>query len=234
MEEVKYIDVWDHELNWSFTWVSHGVIVGFYNLDESDLDMSFQLPPTTFIGGADNTLPLKEIIRRLEVFCLRPYMCLMMGESQISLYHAIFFFLCLLFQTSYCGHIGVEYMFINNVDQCQWIRQKFETPGIMQFTDAEKRTLLARLIRSTRSAVFSTLWWQHNTSVLVIAHIRASHSINKTLAQAYIWKDKHSILHVSSFSSLINYLRSHWRFREVIFLLYSGLFCAVAVLSFLQ
>uniref|UniRef100_A0A8D0AJB0 2-oxoglutarate dehydrogenase complex component E1 n=1 Tax=Sander lucioperca TaxID=283035 RepID=A0A8D0AJB0_SANLU len=77
--------------------------LGFYNLDESDLDMSFQLPPTTFIGGADNTLPLKEIIRRLE--------------------------------TSYCGHIGVEYMFINNVDQCQWIRQKFETPGIMQFED---------------------------------------------------------------------------------------------------
>uniref|UniRef100_A0A8D0AQJ9 Oxoglutarate dehydrogenase L n=1 Tax=Sander lucioperca TaxID=283035 RepID=A0A8D0AQJ9_SANLU len=25
--------------------------LGFYNLDESDLDMSFQLPPTTFIGG---------------------------------------------------------------------------------------------------------------------------------------------------------------------------------------
>uniref|UniRef100_A0A8D0AMB1 2-oxoglutarate dehydrogenase complex component E1 n=1 Tax=Sander lucioperca TaxID=283035 RepID=A0A8D0AMB1_SANLU len=99
----------------------------FYNLDESDLDMSFQLPPTTFIGGADNTLPLKEIIRRLE--------------------------------TSYCGHIGVEYMFINNVDQCQWIRQKFETPGIMQFTDAEKRTLLARLIRSTRFEDFLARKW---------------------------------------------------------------------------
>lgn len=54
---------------------------------------------------------------------------------------------------SYCGHIGVEFMFINNVDQCQWIRQKFETPGIMQFTNAEKRTLLARLVRSTRSAL---------------------------------------------------------------------------------
>uniref|UniRef100_A0A8D0DGI6 2-oxoglutarate dehydrogenase complex component E1 n=1 Tax=Sander lucioperca TaxID=283035 RepID=A0A8D0DGI6_SANLU len=101
--------------------------LGFYNLDESDLDMSFQLPPTTFIGGADNTLPLKEIIRRLE--------------------------------TSYCGHIGVEYMFINNVDQCQWIRQKFETPGIMQFTDAEKRTLLARLIRSTRFEDFLARKW---------------------------------------------------------------------------
>lgn len=61
------------------------------------------------------------------------------------------------FQMSYCGHIGVEFMFINNVDQCQWIRQKFETPGIMQFTNAEKRTLLARLIRSTRSAMIKDL-----------------------------------------------------------------------------
>ena len=48
-------------------------------------------------------------------------------------------------------------MFINNVDQCQWIRQKFETPGIMQFTNAEKRTLLARLIRSTRAAMIKDL-----------------------------------------------------------------------------
>uniref|UniRef100_A0A671Y1F9 oxoglutarate dehydrogenase (succinyl-transferring) n=1 Tax=Sparus aurata TaxID=8175 RepID=A0A671Y1F9_SPAAU len=65
----------------------------------------------------------------------------------------------LLFQTSYCGHIGVEFMFINNVDQCQWIRQKIETPGIMQFTNAEKRTLLARLIRSTRFEDFLARKW---------------------------------------------------------------------------
>lgn len=50
--------------------LSYGVIVGFYGLDESDLDRSFQLPPTTFIGGGDSTLPLREIIHRLEVFCL--------------------------------------------------------------------------------------------------------------------------------------------------------------------
>ncbi|XP_037322361.2 2-oxoglutarate dehydrogenase-like, mitochondrial [Pungitius pungitius] len=101
--------------------------LGFYSLNESDLDRSFQLPPTTFIGGGDNPLPLKEIIRRLEI--------------------------------SYCGHIGVEYMFINNVDQCQWIRQKIETPGIMQFSNAEKRTLLARLIRSTRFEDFLARKW---------------------------------------------------------------------------
>eukprot|EP00061_Rhincodon_typus_P010987 g35671.t1 len=52
---------------------------------------------------------------------------------------------------SYCQHIGVEFMFINDLEQCQWIRQKFETPSAMQFTNEEKRTLLARLVRSTRS-----------------------------------------------------------------------------------
>ncbi|KAK1905371.1 2-oxoglutarate dehydrogenase-like mitochondrial, partial [Dissostichus eleginoides] len=101
--------------------------LGFYGLDESDLDRSFQLPSTTFIGGEDTTLPLREIIRRLEA--------------------------------SYCGHIGIEFMFINNVDQCQWIRQKFETPGILQFTKLEKRTLLARLIRSTRFEDFLARKW---------------------------------------------------------------------------
>uniref|UniRef100_A0A669CWB6 2-oxoglutarate dehydrogenase complex component E1 n=1 Tax=Oreochromis niloticus TaxID=8128 RepID=A0A669CWB6_ORENI len=101
--------------------------LSLYGLNESDLDRSFQLPHTTFIGGQETTLPLREIIRRLEA--------------------------------SYCGHIGVEFMFINNVNQCQWIRQKFETPGIMQFTNAEKRTLLARLIRSTRFEDFLARKW---------------------------------------------------------------------------
>uniref|UniRef100_A0A8C5U5W4 2-oxoglutarate dehydrogenase complex component E1 n=1 Tax=Malurus cyaneus samueli TaxID=2593467 RepID=A0A8C5U5W4_9PASS len=88
--------------------------VGFYGLDESDLDRVFHLPTTTFIGGNESALPLREIIRRLEM--------------------------------AYCQHIGVEFMFINDLEQCQWIRQKFETPGIMQFTNEEKRTLLALLL----------------------------------------------------------------------------------------
>uniref|UniRef100_A0A9J8CNH3 oxoglutarate dehydrogenase (succinyl-transferring) n=1 Tax=Cyprinus carpio carpio TaxID=630221 RepID=A0A9J8CNH3_CYPCA len=100
---------------------------GSYGLEESDLDKSFQLPLTTFIGGNESTLPLREIIHRLE--------------------------------TSYCGHTGVEFMFINNMEQCQWIRQKFETPGIMMFSDREKRTLLARLVRSTRFEDFLARKW---------------------------------------------------------------------------
>ncbi|XP_035255943.1 2-oxoglutarate dehydrogenase-like, mitochondrial [Anguilla anguilla] len=101
--------------------------LALYGLLESDLDKTFQLPATTFIGGSDPTLPLREIIRRLEM--------------------------------SYCGHIGVEFMFINNLEQCQWIRRKFETPGIMRFTNEEKRTLLARLVRSTRFEDFLARKW---------------------------------------------------------------------------
>ena len=70
------------------------------------------------------------------------------------------FFLLFNIQTAYCGHVGLEYMFINNVEQCQWIRQRFETPGVMRFTHSEKRTLLARLVRSTRSGFFFVLFRQ--------------------------------------------------------------------------
>ncbi|XP_072342130.1 2-oxoglutarate dehydrogenase complex component E1 [Scyliorhinus torazame] len=62
-------------------------------------------------------------------------------------------------EMSYCQHIGVEFMFINDLEQCQWIRQKFETPSAMQFTSEEKRTLLARLVRSTRFEEFLQRKW---------------------------------------------------------------------------
>lgn len=47
--------------------------VGFYGLDESDLDKVFRLPTTTFIGGTESALPLREIIRRLEVKNVHTY-----------------------------------------------------------------------------------------------------------------------------------------------------------------
>ncbi|XP_042158485.1 2-oxoglutarate dehydrogenase, mitochondrial-like isoform X5 [Oncorhynchus tshawytscha] len=99
----------------------------FYGLDESDLDKVFRLPTTTFIGGSESVLPLKEIISRLEM--------------------------------AYCQSIGVEFMFINDLEQCQWIRQKFERPGVMQFTLEEKRTLLTRMVRSTKFEEFLQRKW---------------------------------------------------------------------------
>jgi hypothetical protein len=68
---------------------------------------------------------------------------------------------------AYCQHIGVEFMFINDLEQCQWIRQKFETPGIMQFTNEEKRTLLARLVRSTRYSLVGAM--EHRLLWLIVA-----------------------------------------------------------------
>ncbi|XP_026570325.1 2-oxoglutarate dehydrogenase-like, mitochondrial isoform X2 [Pseudonaja textilis] len=99
----------------------------FYGLYESDLDKVFRLPTTTFIGGTEAMLSLREIIRRLE--------------------------------NTYCQHIGLEFMFINDVEQCDWIRQKFEMPGVMKFNNEEKRTLLARLVRSTRFEDFLARKW---------------------------------------------------------------------------
>uniref|UniRef100_A0A5F9D4F9 oxoglutarate dehydrogenase (succinyl-transferring) n=1 Tax=Oryctolagus cuniculus TaxID=9986 RepID=A0A5F9D4F9_RABIT len=101
--------------------------LAFYDLRESDLDKEFQLPTTTFIGGSESTLSLREIIRRLE--------------------------------STYCQHVGLEFMFINDAEQCQWIRQKFETPGVMRFSSEEKRTLLARLVRSMRFEDFLARKW---------------------------------------------------------------------------
>uniref|UniRef100_A0A671NSB6 2-oxoglutarate dehydrogenase complex component E1 n=1 Tax=Sinocyclocheilus anshuiensis TaxID=1608454 RepID=A0A671NSB6_9TELE len=107
--------------------LSHLTAGGFYGLEEADLDKVFRLPTTTFIGGCESALTLREIIRRLEM--------------------------------AYCQHIGVEFMFINDLQQCQWIRQKFEKPGVMQFTLDEKRTLLTRMVRSTRFEEFLQRKW---------------------------------------------------------------------------
>lgn len=43
------------------------LLPGFYGLEEADLDKVFRLPTTTFIGGSESALTLREIIRRLEV-----------------------------------------------------------------------------------------------------------------------------------------------------------------------
>ncbi|KAM9801233.1 2-oxoglutarate dehydrogenase complex component E1 [Neosynchiropus ocellatus] len=101
--------------------------IGHYGLTPADLDKVFRLPTTTFIGGGESSLPLREIIQRLE--------------------------------SAYCQHIGVEFMFINDLEQCQWIRQRFETPGLQNFSVEEKRTLLARMIRSTRFEEFLQKKW---------------------------------------------------------------------------
>lgn len=59
----------------------------------------------------------------------------------------------------YCRQIGIEFMFINNLEQTDWIRRKFEAPNIMQFDAEEKRLILARLVRSVRFEDFLARKW---------------------------------------------------------------------------
>uniref|UniRef100_A0A069DY23 2-oxoglutarate dehydrogenase complex component E1 n=1 Tax=Panstrongylus megistus TaxID=65343 RepID=A0A069DY23_9HEMI len=94
---------------------------------EEDMERTFKLPATTFIGGKDKVLTLREILRRLE--------------------------------DVYCRHVGVEFMFINSLEQCNWIRQKLETPGIMEFDANQKRLILARLTRATGFEAFLARKW---------------------------------------------------------------------------
>lgn len=54
---------------------------------------------------------------------------------------------------TYCGNIGLEYMFVNDREKCDWIRERFETPGKLELSSSDKKILLARLVRSTRSVI---------------------------------------------------------------------------------
>ena len=103
------------------------LMVSSYQLEDQDLDREFQLPPTTYLGGMDRSLKLKEIVTRLE--------------------------------NIYCSHIGVEFMHINNLEQSDWIKKRFETPNVMQLTKDEKRILMARLIRSQRFEEYLAKKW---------------------------------------------------------------------------
>ncbi|XP_070509691.1 2-oxoglutarate dehydrogenase complex component E1-like isoform X2 [Chironomus tepperi] len=89
---------------------------------EHDMDRVFKLPSTTFIGGKDKFLPLREILNRLE--------------------------------NAYCNKIGVEFMFINSLEQCNWIREKFESPNAINYSNEDKRLILARLTRATGFEAF--------------------------------------------------------------------------------
>ncbi|ESO88985.1 hypothetical protein LOTGIDRAFT_228933 [Lottia gigantea] len=62
-------------------------------------------------------------------------------------------------QDAYCGHIGVEYMFINDPLKVDWLKQQFEEPDKIKFSGAEKRYLLDRLIRSTQFEKFLAKKW---------------------------------------------------------------------------
>lgn len=97
------------------------------SIEEKDMDRVFKLPATTFIGGGEKQLTLKEILQRLE--------------------------------NAYCRSIGAEFMFINSLEQCNWIRQRLEPPGILNFDKETKRLILARLTRATGLEAYLAKKW---------------------------------------------------------------------------
>lgn len=62
-------------------------------------------------------------------------------------------------QRTYCRSIGLEYMFINNLDKCNWIRKKFEPPTAGLLNREDKQRTLKRLIRATRFEEFLAKKW---------------------------------------------------------------------------
>jgi 2-oxoglutarate dehydrogenase E1 component len=99
----------------------------FYNFSENDMSREFKLPKTTFIGGKEEKLTLREILGRLN--------------------------------NVYSRSIGLEYMYINNFDKCNWIRQQFESPETGVLSAEEKKRTLKRLIRATRFEEFLAKKW---------------------------------------------------------------------------
>lgn len=60
---------------------------------------------------------------------------------------------------TYCKSIGIEFMFINNLEKCNWIRQQFEPPTAGILNKEEKQRTLKRLIRATRFEEFLAKKW---------------------------------------------------------------------------
>ncbi|XP_037874726.1 2-oxoglutarate dehydrogenase complex component E1 isoform X1 [Bombyx mori] len=62
-------------------------------------------------------------------------------------------------EQAYCNNIGIEFMFINSLEQCNWIRQRMEPPNVTKMNADQKRLILARLTRSTGFENFLAKKW---------------------------------------------------------------------------
>ncbi|UMM29537.1 hypothetical protein L5515_011846 [Caenorhabditis briggsae] len=59
----------------------------------------------------------------------------------------------------YCTSTGVEYMHLNNLEQQDWIRRRFEAPRVTELSHDQKKVLFKRLIRSTKFEEFLAKKW---------------------------------------------------------------------------
>jgi 2-oxoglutarate dehydrogenase E1 component len=65
-------------------------------------------------------------------------------------------------QEIYTGTVGVEYMHIHDVEQCNWIRERFETPEAFEWSTAKRERVLERLLYA--SELESLLARKHGTA----------------------------------------------------------------------
>ena len=74
----------------------------------------------------------------------------------------------------YCGSTGVQFMYMPKREHADWIRRRFETPGITGVTTAERKLIFDRLLRAT--------WYVSYTKVT----ISINQSINESTDQASV------------------------------------------------
>ncbi|CDS37066.1 2 oxoglutarate dehydrogenase [Echinococcus multilocularis] len=62
-------------------------------------------------------------------------------------------------EDAYCQSIGVDYMFINDLKKCDWLRRHFETPGVTKLSAEERKLLLYRLTHACKFEEYLAKKW---------------------------------------------------------------------------
>ncbi|XP_067217401.1 2-oxoglutarate dehydrogenase complex component E1-like isoform X2 [Linepithema humile] len=85
-------------------------------MTEADMDREFPLSSLTVIGGEKKSLPLREILIRLNKV--------------------------------YCGHLGLEYTYIHDLNMLEWLREKFEIPGAWELPTEHRKWIWMNIMRA--------------------------------------------------------------------------------------
>ncbi|KYN32337.1 2-oxoglutarate dehydrogenase, mitochondrial [Trachymyrmex septentrionalis] len=85
-------------------------------MTEADMNREFPLASFTVIGGKKRSLPLREILTRLNKI--------------------------------YCGHLGLEYTYIHDLNVLDWLRDKFEIPGAWELPEEHRKWTWMNIMRA--------------------------------------------------------------------------------------
>lgn len=53
-------------------------------------------------------------------------------------------------ESVYCHHIGAEFMYLDSLEERDWIRKRLETPGTMDITADKQKIILKWLVMATQ------------------------------------------------------------------------------------